>query len=178
MITSKPNPKRVLAIDPTPRGFGFVVLESPTTLVDWGVKVVREPKEAMTLKKVLDLIRHYMPEIIVLEDHRGSRRHPRIQRLLVAVGRLATTEGLKSRYIPISWVKKIFRTFHANTKHEIAHAVAQQLPELAPWLPRYRKAWMSEDYQMAIFDAAALALTYIHSRPLGNVGTPRQPKVQ
>src|SRR5947207_3331343 len=101
MKSRNPNPKRVLSIDPTSRGFGFVVFESPTTLVDWGC-----------------------------------------------------------RYVPVSLVKKVFGTFRANTKHEIAHAVAQQLPELAPELPRYRKAWMSEGSQMAIFDAAALALTY------------------
>src|SRR5579859_549607 len=111
------NPKRVLAIDPTSRGFGFVVLESPTTLVDWGVKVVRQPNEAQTLARVLDLIRHYMPEIIVLEDHRGSRRCARIQSLLAGVGRMATEEGLKIRHISVSQVKKVFKTFRACTKH-------------------------------------------------------------
>jgi hypothetical protein len=29
-------------------------------------------------------------------------------------------------------------------------------------LPRFRKAWMSEDYRMSIFDAAAFATTYFH----------------
>jgi len=180
MSASKPNPKRVLAIDPTSRGFGFVVLESPTTLIDWGVKVIRQQNEARILGKVSKLIRHYTPEIIVLEDSKGSRRCQRIQSLLVSVARLAATDGLKIRCIPVSRVKKVFQTFRANTKYEIAHAVAQQLPELAPRLPRYRKAWMTEDYQMAIFDAAALALTYFHSRPLRNgpvqKPVPAQPK--
>jgi Holliday junction resolvasome RuvABC endonuclease subunit len=164
MKSTKPNHKRVLAIDPTSRGFGFVVLESPTTLVDWGVKAIRPQKEGKVLAKVSELIRHYRPEIIVLEDHRRSRRCARIQNLLDGICRLATAEGLKSRCVPVSRVKKIFCTFRANTKHEIAHAVAQQLPELAPRVPRYRKPWMSEDYRMAIFDAAALALTYFYSR--------------
>ena len=144
MKSSKSNPKRVLALDPTSRGFGFVVLESPTMLVDWGVKTTRPKEEAKALAKVLEVIRHYQPEIIVLEDHRGSRRCARIQSLLDGVCRLAATENLKSRRIRISLVKKVFRTFRANTKHEIAHAVAQQLPELAPRLPRYRKAWMAD----------------------------------
>ena len=144
MKSSKSNPKRVLALDPTSRGFGFVVLESPTMLVDWGVKTTRPKEEAKALAKVLEVIRHYQPEIIVLEDHRGSRRCARIQSLLDGVCRLAATENLKSRRIRISLVKKVFHTFRANTKHEIAHAVAQQLPELAPRLPRYRKAWMAD----------------------------------
>jgi hypothetical protein len=115
---------------------------------------------------VLELVWHYRPEFIVFEDHRRSRRCARIQRLLDGFRRLATTESVKSRCIQVSRLKKVFRTFRANTKHEIAHAVAQQLPELAPRLPRYRKAWMSEGYQMSIFDAAAIALAYFHSRPM------------
>jgi hypothetical protein len=164
MKSSKPNPKRVLAIDPTSRGFGYIVLESPTTPVDWGVKATRPKEEEKALAKVLELIRHYRPEVIVLEDHRGSRHCARIQSLLDEICRLTAAEGLKCRRIQVSGVKQVFRTFRANTKHEIAHAVAQQLPELAPRLPRYRKAWMSEDYGMAIFDAAALALTYFYSQ--------------
>jgi len=173
MKSPKTNPKRVLAIDPTSRGFGLVVLESPSTLVDWGVKAIRREKETKTLAKVSELVRHYRPEIIVLEDFRRSRRCARIRSLLEGVCRLATAEGLKSRCFPVARVKKVFGTFRANTKHEIAHAVAQQLPELAPHLPRYRKPWMTEDYQMAIFDAAALALTYFHSRPVWSRSVPK-----
>ena len=110
----------------------------------------------------------------MLEDCRGSRRCARVEGLIDKVRQLAVKEGLKSRCIPVSRVKKVFRTFLANTKHEIAHAVAQQLPELAPWLPPYRRPWMSEDYRMAIFDAAALALTYFHSRPVRSRRMPEQ----
>ena len=45
-------------------------------------------------------------------------------------------------------------------KQEIAIAIAERFPELAPRLPRFRKPWMSEDYRMSIFDAVALALTF------------------
>lgn len=174
MTSRNPNPTRVLAIDPTSRGFGYVVFETPTTPVDWGGKVIRQQEESKILAKVLELIRHYRPKIIVLEDHRGSRRCARVQSLLDGVCRLATTEGIKSRCFPVSRVKKVFRTFSANTKHEIALAIAQQIPELAPRLPRYRKAWMSEGYGMAIFDAAALALTYFYSRPVRTGDVPKQ----
>jgi Holliday junction resolvasome RuvABC endonuclease subunit len=173
MKSANTNPKRVLAVDPTSRGFGFVVLESPTTLVEWGNKVIRQQHEETILTKVSKLIRHYLPDIIVFEDYRGSRRSARVQSLLDGIGRLATVEGLKSRRLPIARVKKVFRAFHAGTKHEIAHAVAQQLPDLASWLPRFRKPWMSEGYQMAIFDAAALALTYFNSQLLRSGGAPR-----
>ena len=33
--------KRVLAIDPTTKGFGFAIMEGPERLIDWGVKGVK-----------------------------------------------------------------------------------------------------------------------------------------
>jgi Holliday junction resolvasome RuvABC endonuclease subunit len=160
------NPRRVLAIDPTTRGFGFVVLESTCTLVDWGGKVIRKQNETTTLEKLSKLIAHYRPEVLVFEDHKGSRRCARVRKLLDAVGRLVAIEGLRSRCIAVSHMKRVFGVFRAKTKHEIAVVVSQQLPDLAPQLPRYRKAWMSEGSQMAVFDAAALALTYFYSQSL------------
>jgi hypothetical protein len=46
------------------------------------------------------------------------------------------------------------------TKYSIAEALAQQFPELAKKLPPHRKAYMSQDERMAIFDALALAVTH------------------
>jgi hypothetical protein len=43
-------------------------------------------------------------------------------------------------------------------------AIAKRFPELALRLPRFRKPWMSEDYRMSIFDAAAFGLAYFRSR--------------
>jgi hypothetical protein len=57
-------------------------------------------------------------------------------------------------------VKQVFSESGASTKYEIAVAIAQRFPELAPRLPRFRKPWMSEDYRMSIFDAVALAIAF------------------
>lgn len=50
--TPKPRPrtlKRVLAIDPNSRGFGFAVLEGPDRLIDWGVVHVRADFDGMDI---------------------------------------------------------------------------------------------------------------------------------
>ncbi|HUZ06530.1 MAG TPA: hypothetical protein VMV89_03490 [Candidatus Paceibacterota bacterium] len=48
-----------------------------------------------------------------------------------------------------------------GTKHDLAEMVAGQFPEqLGSKLPPKRKAWMSEHYQMGIFDAVGLALAF------------------
>jgi len=63
--------------------------------------------------------------------------------------------------IPSYWGRtSIWAGSDATTKQEIAIAIAERFPELAPRLPRFRKPWMSEDYRMSIFDAVALALTF------------------
>jgi hypothetical protein len=54
--------------------------------------------------------------------------------------------------------------FGASSKQEIAAAIANRFPELAPRLPRFRKPWMSEDYRMSIFDAVALGLIYFKTK--------------
>ena len=41
---------RVLAIDPSTRGFGFAVLEGPNRLIDWGVKETKTEQKRRTLE--------------------------------------------------------------------------------------------------------------------------------
>jgi hypothetical protein len=60
------------------------------------------------------------------------------------------------------------RIYFANgqgTKHALAEIVAKRFPdELASRLPPKRKPWVSEYYQMDIFDAVTLALAFRLSR--------------
>jgi 5S rRNA maturation endonuclease (ribonuclease M5) len=158
--------RRVLSVDPTSRGLGYIVMEGQRTLIDWGVKVTRGKKKSETVATVAKLIRHYRPHVLISEDCdiKGSRRCERIRYLLADICGAATEERVRNTKVSTRKVKEVFSAFRANTKHQIAHAIAAQLPELAPRLPRYRKPWMSEDYRMAIFDAAAFALAYFYGR--------------
>jgi Holliday junction resolvasome RuvABC endonuclease subunit len=161
----KPSPvpeKRVLAIDPTSRGFGFAILEGPEILIDWGVKQTRVRKNPRCLKQVQELIERYEPEMIVVEDcaAKGSRRCLRVRNLIQSIRVLAANRRIRTRCFSPLRVRQVFSEQDAWTKHEIATAIARQLPELGPHLPAFRKPWMSEDERMAIFDAVAFALTY------------------
>lgn len=163
MTIRKLHSSRVLAIDPTTHGFGFVVLESMTMPVDWGMPVIRRGDKEKALIRVTALIEQYDPNVLAIEEPQGSRRCGRVKELLEAIS-LIKVKGLSIRRFSIKRVKTVFRAFGAETKYEIAHAIARQVPELAAWLPRFRKPWMSEDKRTSIFDAASLALTYFHSR--------------
>src|SRR5574337_1298053 len=156
--------KRILAIDPTNRGFGFVVMEGPRQLIDWGVKAVKDNGNYRYSRKVEYLIDLYQPDVLVVENImlKRSRRCDRVKELIREIAVLALNKSIKVSYISRSMVKKYFALSGRKTKHQIAELIAEQLPELALRLPPCRKAWMSEDYRMSIFDSVAFALTFYH----------------
>jgi Holliday junction resolvasome RuvABC endonuclease subunit len=158
--------KRVLAIDPASRGFGFAVLEGPKRLIDWGVKSARVDKDKRCLKLIEDLIERYQPDVLVVEDYvaKGSRRCRRVQQLIAGILSLASKNRVKARSYSRRTVKKAFSQHDASNKQQIATAIANQLPELKPRVPPYRKPWMSEDERMSIFNAVALALTFFYKQ--------------
>src|SRR2546421_9874551 len=90
---------RVLAINPSVRGFGFAVLEEPDQLIDWGMRAIKGDKNTRCVQMVSDLIDRYQPDVLVVEDYRakGSRRHLRIQELIQDLLNLATGKKIKAR---------------------------------------------------------------------------------
>jgi RNase H-fold protein (predicted Holliday junction resolvase) len=107
MRDSSANNKRVLAIDPYTKGFGFAVLEGPERLIDYGVKKVKGDKNCACLKKFAGLIERYQPEVIVLENPtgKGSRRGQRVKKLLKEILVLAASKRIKAQ--SFSWSQTI-----------------------------------------------------------------------
>jgi hypothetical protein len=151
---------RVLAIAPFYRGFGYVVLERPVRLIDWGVAHVGRDKNTASLRGVAMLNGRYDPDAIVLEDctRDGSRRSPRVRLLLQQIHQLCLCRGIAVYACPRRCVHETFASAGASTKHQIACVLARRFPELWPRVPPLRKCWMSEDWRINIFDALALAL--------------------
>lgn len=161
MIRISSKDKRVLAIDPTHRGFGYVVFEGPEFLVDWGIRTVNGRNLADAAASAERLIARYRSHVLVIEDGRGVRfrRGHRARIFLDFLARTAEGKGLEVRRISRSAVLKVFGRFGLATKDRIARIIAARFPELARRLPAERRSWMSEDLRMSIFDAAAFALT-------------------
>ena len=152
--------KRVLAIDPISKGFGFAILESPTALTDWGVKHAsgdRDHRNRKCLEQVSKLIARYQPEVLVVERStaKGCRRRLRARQLIEGLLALALAHGLRSKRISRRSVQRCFSPEGFATKRQIAVALAVRFPELEPHLPPNRKCHMSEDERMSIFDAVA-----------------------
>jgi hypothetical protein len=156
-----PKHLRILAITPSTRGFGYAVLEGHKELVDWGVKSVEGDKNAGAIEKAEEMIFHYNPQVLVLEDTaiKGSRRAARIQAITKRLVALAEGHNIKVALFSQKQVRRIFFADEYGTKHALAEIIAKRYPEeLGFRLPPKRRPWMSEDSRMDIFEAVALAL--------------------
>jgi len=156
---------RILAIDPTPRGFGFALLEDrPLRLIDWGVVECRRGnKEENRGKRLRGLFQEYDPSIFVIEDcgRKTSRRGHATRRFADEIRLLAQRVHLPLKKFSREQVKQAFALHGATTKQQIAQVLADGFPELKPRLPTVREIWQSEDYRISIFDAVALGMTFV-----------------
>lgn len=152
--------RRVLAVDPMTKGFGFALLEGRSTLVDWGTREARGDKASTCVRKVAELLGRYRPDFLVLEDHRApsSVRCVRVRQLLQRIQNEAAKQRIRVRLVSRVRVRATFERRGARTKEQVAQAIAGNFPEVAPYLPRPRKPWMTEDDRMSVFDALALTL--------------------
>lgn len=78
----KKQQETILAIDPTVRGFGFVVFEGSGTPIDWGQVTIRLNKNWRCRTRIRKLVDLYSPDAVVLETPEESLRHKRVRRLL------------------------------------------------------------------------------------------------
>ena len=158
------TPRRVLALYPQTRGFGFALFDEERRLVDWGLVGVRTAeKNIETIRGMARVILRTEPSLIVCEDVRpkGVRRHDRIRRLHALLMIHARVKRIPLRRFTRG---QVFRYFNVTTKWELALTVAHAVPQLAPRLPPKRKPWMSEDARQSLFDAAALGLMAFQRR--------------
>ena len=153
----------VLAIFPTSKDFAYAYFEAPLSPIDWGVKRIRgRDKNAQSLAIVERLCNALRPDTIVIEDCvlSRTRRHPRIRRLYSLIATFAHTENIDLACYARAAVRKTFNEDGTIRRHEMAQVIASNIPAFAHSLPRQRKLWKAEDRRLALFDAAALALTH------------------
>jgi len=159
MNTEKFTQHRILAISPTSRGFGYAVMEAPLRLIDWGVVQTKKDLDKR-ITRLSDLIRRYVPTVLVTEDFKSLRKGPRAKNLIQSIGKLSYELKIPIRKVGVSKVRNIFQRSGAITKLQIAHTIGRWFPELATRLPKPRKIGMGENYRMSIFDAIGLAISF------------------
>ena len=161
MMRNKP---RLIAVHCGAAGFGYAVFEGEA-LHDWGTVTARGDKNAMSLRKLGRLIERFSPEALALEEASESAgRAERIVLLHRAIAGLCRTRNIDLYQYSMADIQRCFSQLGAATRQEIAEAVVRQLDVLAPRLPQPRRAWQSEPRRMAIFSAAAVALTHLSAK--------------
>ena len=155
----------VLAIQPTPRGFAWILFEREEP-IDWGIASARVDKNAKLLARFVRIMTKYEPDALLLEAFEDASTPRGTQAKLLCRGlvHLARGHGLDVRLYQRSMIQTAFVTAGASTRYEIAEAVRERLPALGHRMPKKRKAWESIDRRQALFDAAAIALTHFALR--------------
>ena len=165
--------RRILAIHPVSRGFGFVVFEEPHRLIDWGVASCRKRTRTKLgwtymrsecLDKIGRHLARYQPSLVLMQDcaDADSGRCHNTQRFLDSILHFSVKKKVSVRTFSREDIRKAFADFRAMTRPEIASVIANYFPELVP-LPKHRDIFIGEDARMSLFSAMSLIFTLFHS---------------
>jgi Holliday junction resolvasome RuvABC endonuclease subunit len=129
-----PKYPRILSIAPSTKGFGFALLEGLDTLVDWGVRSVEGEKNSQSLAKVEELIGHYQPDVLVLEDasSKSSRRSERIQTLGKQIISLGASCKVNVAMFSREQVRQVLFADGQGTKYALAQSSLNGSPRNSP----------------------------------------------
>lgn len=154
----------VYAIYPNSTGFGFVYLENPRKLLDFGAIRISPLSNRRVLNKIKRSFEYFRPSIVIIQDPDGkyARTGFRIRKLIEKIVQFAESEGLKVVQYSRDQIREVFEQFGAMTKYDIAKVMLSEFTELKTREPKKRKTWESEDRNMAIFDALSLALLWFY----------------
>lgn len=150
---------RVLGVHPSARGFGWILFEGAQNPLDWGVVERRVDRNAQCLQALDDIIVRYSPSIITLEafENIPRPRVPRVRRFCRRIVALGALRGVSICLHPRGDVRMAFAG--VISRQEVAVLVAQRVEPIRARLPKKRALWQSERPNMALFNAAAVALT-------------------
>lgn len=160
-------PKRLLALELRASRLGFVVLESPTGLLDWGVRSSLEKhtgKMAYVLAdRVAILLSFYKPNAVVVRIrlYTTVAQKRRFHALVLAVRKAAMRSPTKFCTLTPTQVKRHFASSGFLTKHAIATHLVNEFPELTWKLPPKRKPYENEAPAMLMFDALANGVAFL-----------------
>ena len=155
--------ERIIALDVRPQSFGYVVLEGPEHLLDWGVRSFRNGVNAVQVparQKLAKLLDEVEPSAVLVREPLKGRQSSKLAKMLDAVRQEAKSRRITVRCVSRAAIRNAFGGQNRITKYQIASMLSVHFPALSWKLPPKRKCWESEDYRMSIFEAAALGVAY------------------
>ena len=112
------------------------------------------------------MIGFYKPTNIIVPDYKGkySKKGDRVKNLIHTIVDYSTDQEVQCYHYSREQIRDVFQQFGAVSKYEIATKIIDWFSELESRMPKYRKPWMAEDYNMGMFDAISLILTHRYLR--------------
>lgn len=152
----------VFSMYPNANGFGFVYMDGPRKLIDYGVVRINPISNAKILNRLKKSFEYFKPDIVLVKNPEGkyARTGKRIEKLVDRIFKYGKTEKLNVEQLSRDQIRNVFDQFGAKTKFEISQVLVSEFEELKPRTPYKRKLWTSEDRNMAIFDAISLAVCW------------------
>lgn len=130
--------------------YGYVVLADGKIVDHSGSRTAsKSPRKAA--RKTSDLIEMHTPEVIVAEMP-GSNRRKRGKTLALMAAVERSAKASDAVCVMLS------KTRGYRNKYEEAKALADEFPEMRPYLPEKPEFWKSEPHRMIVFEALALAI--------------------
>ena len=153
--THQTQQTRILALDVHPRSFGYVVVESPKKLLDWGVRRsyqrTKSHPEVLARGRLRPLLKIWKPGVVVTRV--GDRRNKDVQSLL----RHMKKEAGATSFLRITDTRDYYL---GRGKYQRAAEMASRFPDVGWKLPPKRKLGDSEHYLMSMFEALAISVQY------------------
>ena len=161
---SKSKNKVTLAVYPNTFGIGFVICSGPKDIIDFGLKRIKTRTTKDYRKKLDWLFDYCKPDIVLVQDYPSSNRivSKRTHKFIEELKTKAKAKQLTIHSYTREQIKHVFSAFNAQSKYEIAMHILGWYPILEPRKPSPRTAWMSEHYQMGVFDAFSVMLTHYY----------------
>ncbi|MBK7357730.1 MAG: hypothetical protein IPI45_13695 [Saprospiraceae bacterium] len=154
--------KIVYAIYPNANGFGYVYMNGPRQLLDYGVVRINPICNFRILNKIKDSMNYFQPTVLILlnPEAKSSRTGNRIRNLINKITAFAESHHRQVAQISRDQIRDVFENFGVSTKFEISQWLLTEFKQLETRRPKARNLWTSEDRNMAIFDTLSLALVW------------------
>ncbi len=152
----------VLSVHPSSRGFGWIAFEKASCPLDWGVVEKRGEKNTQCLFAIGQIIGRYRPDVLTMEAYEepAATRVVRIQKLCRSIQSMAEGRDIGVCIYAVHEIRLHLGLARDASRYRVACSVAERVMALKVRLPKQREIWNSEHPNMALFNAAAVALTH------------------
>jgi hypothetical protein len=148
---------RLLALEIRPQKAGFAVFEG-ATLLDWGV---RDYGPTPAFRRIGTLLSLYAPSVIVIRRRHYLKHGDTVARVVQSIKRGAQRKSISVQSLDAHRIRAFFKQQGCESKHAASTLLAEWFPELAWKLPPERKPWQPEPHNTLLFDAVAIAVTFL-----------------